>query len=90
LVRGVPSTAAPRTLGSLTVQDYADADFLAEHLPVAGRIICRPGYSTLMDLAALDVRGKLLLVPTPGQTEQLYLARSQVRGEVREQGRFVQ
>jgi predicted glycosyltransferase len=36
------------------------------------RIICRPGYSTIMDLAAL--KRTALLVPTPGQTEQEYLA----------------
>jgi hypothetical protein len=35
-------------------------------------VICRSGYSSLMDLSEL---GKaMLLVPTPGQTEQLYLA----------------
>lgn len=35
-------------------------------------IVSRPGYSTLMELAELDK--KALLVPTPGQTEQQYLA----------------
>lgn len=35
-------------------------------------IITRPGYSTLMELAELGK--KALLVPTPGQTEQQYLA----------------
>lgn len=35
-------------------------------------IICRPGYSSLMDFALLQK--KALLIPTPGQTEQLYLA----------------
>jgi UDP:flavonoid glycosyltransferase YjiC (YdhE family) len=35
-------------------------------------IICRPGYSTLMDLAMLGRNAVLL--PTPGQTEQEYLA----------------
>jgi hypothetical protein len=36
-------------------------------------IVCRSGYSTLMDL---DLLGKkeLILIPTPGQTEQEYLA----------------
>jgi UDP:flavonoid glycosyltransferase YjiC (YdhE family) len=38
----------------------------------AGAIICRPGYSTLMDLATLGRNA--LLIPTPGQTEQEYLA----------------
>jgi len=40
----------------------------------AGLIICRPGYSTLMDLAVLGRNA--VLVPTPGQTEQEYLARN--------------
>jgi uncharacterized protein (TIGR00661 family) len=35
-------------------------------------IICRPGYSTLMDLAATGK--KAIIIPTPGQTEQEYLA----------------
>jgi UDP-N-acetylglucosamine transferase subunit ALG13 len=35
-------------------------------------IICRSGYSSLMDLAALGK--KAILIPTPGQTEQEYLA----------------
>jgi predicted glycosyltransferase len=38
----------------------------------AGKIICRPGYSTLMDLVTLGKTA--ILVPTPGQTEQEYLA----------------
>jgi UDP-N-acetylglucosamine:LPS N-acetylglucosamine transferase len=39
----------------------------------AGVIICRPGYSTIMDLVTLGRNA--ILVPTPGQTEQEYLAR---------------
>jgi uncharacterized protein (TIGR00661 family) len=35
-------------------------------------IICRPGYTSLMDLIAL--RKKAILIPTPGQTEQEYLS----------------
>ena len=35
-------------------------------------VIARSGYSTIMDLAVLGKRG--ILVPTPGQTEQEYLA----------------
>ncbi|HLN52583.1 MAG TPA: glycosyltransferase [Lentimicrobium sp.] len=38
-------------------------------LPV---IICRGGYSTLMDLAITGNR--MICIPTPGQTEQMYLA----------------
>ena len=35
-------------------------------------VLSRPGYSTIMDLAALGK--KAIFVPTPGQTEQEYLA----------------
>lgn len=38
----------------------------------ASMVICRSGYSTLMDLIALNK--KAVLIPTPGQTEQEYLA----------------
>lgn len=38
----------------------------------ASLVVCRSGYSTLMDLVAL--RKKAIVIPTPGQTEQEYLA----------------
>jgi len=37
-------------------------------------IISRPGYTTIMELAALNAR-RVVFVPTPGQLEQVYLAR---------------
>lgn len=40
-------------------------------------VVCRSGYSSLMDLAA--TRARALLVPTPGQTEQIYLAEQMAR-----------
>ncbi len=45
---------------------------LAEILVSARYIICRSGYSSIMDLVSL--RKTAYLVPTPGQTEQEYLA----------------
>jgi predicted glycosyltransferase len=36
-------------------------------------VLCRSGYTTLMDLAKL--KKKAYLIPTPGQFEQDYLAR---------------
>lgn len=39
----------------------------------AQMVICRSGYSTLMDMVALNK--KAILIPTPGQTEQEYLGR---------------
>ena len=35
-------------------------------------VICRSGYTTIMDLVKLQK--KAILIPTPGQTEQEYLA----------------
>jgi hypothetical protein len=55
---------------------HLDTAALAGALNGAREIICRGGYSTLMDLEALGVLdGRCLFVPTPGQTEQEYLAR---------------
>ena len=39
----------------------------------ANVVISRSGYSTVMDIAKLNK--KAIFVPTPGQTEQLYLAK---------------
>jgi len=36
-------------------------------------LICRPGYSTIMDVVTMG-HNKILFIPTPGQTEQEYLA----------------
>ena len=36
-------------------------------------VLCRSGYSTIMDLAKLDK--KAFFIPTPGQYEQEYLAK---------------
>jgi UDP-N-acetylglucosamine:LPS N-acetylglucosamine transferase len=35
-------------------------------------VLCRSGYTTIMDLAKLE---KAFFIPTPGQYEQLYLAK---------------
>lgn len=47
---------------------------LVTYLLGARRIVCRSGYSTLMDLDALGILHKAHLIATPGQTEQEYLA----------------
>ena len=51
---------------------YMDAVNLAVEITKAEYIICRSGYSSLMDLAQFEK--KLILVPTSGQSEQEYLA----------------
>lgn len=45
----------------------------SELLAASDTLICRSGYSTLLDLCSLSKPA--LLIPTPGQPEQIYLAR---------------
>jgi len=51
---------------------HANDERFVQLINQSKHIICRSGYSTLMDLHAL--KRKALLIPTPGQTEQEYLA----------------
>ncbi len=60
--------------GKVTIVPYLNDDDLAHALLGAEKIIARSGYSTIMDLEALGVLDKAELIPTPGQTEQEYLA----------------
>lgn len=59
--------------GKLTIVPWLDDSHLAAYLLGAERIICRSGYSSVMDLYALDVMQKAEWHPTPGQPEQEYL-----------------
>jgi UDP-N-acetylglucosamine:LPS N-acetylglucosamine transferase len=43
-------------------------------------IIARSGYSTIMDLSVLNK--KAIFIPTPGQTEQEYLAESLMKQQL--------
>lgn len=52
---------------------FPDAQSLSLLFAESKCIICRSGYSTLMDTHLLGA-GDLVLVPTPGQSEQEYLA----------------
>ena len=56
----------------ITCMPHLPAEVFLETLLRAEVILCRPGYSSLMDLAAAGRTA--ILVPTPGQTEQEYLA----------------
>ncbi|HQQ94696.1 MAG TPA: glycosyltransferase, partial [Bacteroidia bacterium] len=59
---------------SIRIHDFLDEKELAPYLSNAKTVICRSGYSTLMDLHASG-ETKIILIPTPGQPEQEYLAR---------------
>ncbi len=60
-------------LGAMHWKSWLPAADLNRELAAAGLVLCRSGYSSLMDLAVLGLPA--VLVPTPGQTEQMYLAR---------------
>lgn len=49
------------------------ANELCEIIAASKTVVCRSGYSTLMDMHILEKKD-LILIPTPGQTEQEYLA----------------
>lgn len=57
---------------NVEVVSYLTSHELNEVLLASEMLVCRSGYSSIMDLAALGK--KALLIPTPGQTEQEYLA----------------
>ena len=74
LVRGLPgSTMLPAVPAHCTVLNHASASMLQSLICSARLVISRCGYTTVMDLLALQK--KAILVPTPGQAEQEYLAR---------------
>jgi hypothetical protein len=59
-------------ISNIKIYDHLGADELQALLPTVSYIICRSGYTTLMEM--IPLRKKLLLIPTPGQPEQTYLA----------------
>lgn len=62
------------TKGTITLVPWLNDNELVSALMGADKIICRSGYSTLMDLDCLGIMHKAELIPTPGQPEQEYLA----------------
>ena len=72
IVLGKPEMNTNKQIGSLSVKSHLNASELNKVILQSDLIICRPGYSTVMDLAKLEK--KAFFIPTPGQTEQEYLA----------------
>ncbi len=72
-VRGLPnSNTSISTTSTITVYNHLPAHELEHAMAASKLIICRSGYTTLMDLTRLQ--SKAVLIPTPGQPEQEYLA----------------
>ena len=83
VLRGLPGNPALHArIGQHTIYNHLDDESLASLIRNARVIVCRSGYSSLMDLVSLG--RSAVLVPTPGQTEQEYLA-----GYLQDSGQFV-
>ncbi len=72
-VRGMVSEKMGESeIDQVRIVNYLKSDELQRVLERSEIIVARSGYSTLMDLAVLEK--KAILIPTPGQPEQEYLA----------------
>jgi uncharacterized protein (TIGR00661 family) len=73
IVQGLPDTPGlPDTQGlPVTSVPHLSSSEMQKAIMAADLIVSRPGYSTIMDLSRFDK--KAVFVPTPGQSEQIYL-----------------
>lgn len=71
-VVGTPDEDFDRREGNLRIVSHLNAEELQKEIAAAKLVVSRSGYSTIMDMAAMGK--KAVFVPTPGQTEQEYLA----------------
>lgn len=74
IVSGQPGTPRREQITPNVLQvNHLNAQELNEAMLASDMVLSRSGYTTLMDLAKLNK--KAILVPTPGQSEQVYLGR---------------
>lgn len=73
LLRGLPNSAEELHVPlNVVVKNHLSAHELQQAFAESEYVISRSGYTTVMDVCKL--RKKSILIPTPGQTEQEYLA----------------
>lgn len=72
VLQGKPELQEKNEEGNIRFLTHADDETMAGLYQAARYVISRPGYTTLMDLSVFG--SKAMLIPTPGQTEQEYLA----------------
>ena len=73
LVRGVTSEEkSDFSHTNIEIHNYLKTNDLNQKILESNLMICRSGYSTVMDL--VNLKSRAILIPTPGQTEQEYLA----------------
>jgi UDP:flavonoid glycosyltransferase YjiC (YdhE family) len=74
ILQGIPGKTGRTDLTSyVTMYSHLNSSELRNLLRLSKYVICRSGYTGIMDLALM--KKKAMIIPTPGQTEQEYLAR---------------
>ena len=73
LIQGkIEENQTQKTIGNITVYNYLLSKELEREINQSEIVICRSGYSSIMDLATL--KKNAFFIPTKNQTEQEYLA----------------
>ncbi len=81
LIRGLPESEQILNVHSnVTVVNHLSTFLLGEAIQQSEFIVCRSGYTTIMELLAL--KKKMILIPTPSQTEQEYLANNLINQQL--------
>lgn len=74
IIRGVVAENQKwETFGNIKIVNYMTSSELEKTLNKSELVICRSGYTSIMDLALLEKNA--FFIPTPGQYEQEYLAK---------------
>ncbi len=73
IVQGKPEKIQQNSRNNITFVNHVDSCNLCKLIQNIDIIICRSGYSSIMDLQVLNK--KAIIIPTPGQSEQEYLSK---------------
>lgn len=74
IIRGLPNLETSlKNFANVSFLNHCDDNQFYNYLQSADLIICRSGYSSIMDIFAIGKNA--LIIPTPGQPEQEYLAK---------------
>lgn len=73
-IKGIIEQEQKRTeIGNVTYYNFMNSSEIEQAFNESELVLCRSGYSTIMDLVCLEK--KAFFIPTPGQFEQEYLAK---------------
>jgi uncharacterized protein (TIGR00661 family) len=70
---GIPEKKYKIRMGNADIFTFLNRKELFQCMKISEFIISRPGYTTVMEMVELQKKG--MFIPTPGQVEQVYLAK---------------